>query len=365
LELERTRAKNGDLWVASAGDWLPRHIFWKCHALCATVRMMYLTVWLLFFSEINPEVVICDQVSAPLPLLRKFCSAKLVFYCHYPDKLLSAEGGVLKKLYRIPLDFVEEYSISFADLVFVNSHFTGEVFRKNFPKLQELSPRILHPSLNIEYFDRRFQEADALINEPKSNTFQFLSINRFERKKNIALALQALKEIIEMMSPEERISMTVRLVIAGGFDNRVEENIQHLQELKSTVMEINLQSYVEFMKSPDEVTKCKLLRESTCLLYTPSFEHFGIVPIEAMYAELPVIAVNNGGPTETVVDEETGFLVESTAENFAEKMRIFMSPGIETKNTMGAAGRRRVIDNFSFASFATKLDRHIKALTNN
>jgi alpha-1,3/alpha-1,6-mannosyltransferase len=33
--------------------------------------------------------------------------------------------------------------------------------------------------------------------------------------------------------------------------------------------------------------KLALLRRARCLLYTPSREHFGIVPIEAMYMECP------------------------------------------------------------------------------
>jgi alpha-1,3/alpha-1,6-mannosyltransferase len=37
-----------------------------------------------------------------------------------------------------------------------------------------------------------------------------------------------------------------------------------------------------------------------------------------MYSELPVIAVNDGGPTETVVDGLTGFLCKPDPESFAE-----------------------------------------------
>jgi hypothetical protein len=47
-------------------------------------------------------------------------------------------------------------------------------------------------------------------------------------------------------------------------------------------------------------------------------EHFGIVPIEAMFCGLPVVAVNDGGPTETVVDGSTGFLCKPEPESFAE-----------------------------------------------
>lgn len=43
------------------------------------------------------------------------------------------------------------------------------------------------------------------------------------------------------------------------------------------------------------VTVCHL-----SVVYTPANEHFGIVPVEAMYARKPVIACNNGGPTESI-----------------------------------------------------------------
>jgi alpha-1,3/alpha-1,6-mannosyltransferase len=56
--------------------------------------------------------------------------------------------------------------------------------------------------------------------------------------------------------------------------------------------------------------------ESLCLLYTPTEEHFGIVPLEAMSAGTPVIAVDSGGPKETVDNEVTGFLCTSSSEVF-------------------------------------------------
>ena len=48
------------------------------------------------------------------------------------------------------------------------------------------------------------------------------------------------------------------------------------------------------------------LRNCSSLIYTPAGEHFGIVPLESMYCNTPVIAVNSGGPTETVLHGQTG-----------------------------------------------------------
>ena len=53
-----------------------------------------------------------------------------------------------------------------------------------------------------------------------------------------------------------------------------------------------------------------MLQNALCVCYTPKWEHFGIVPLEGMYAGTSVIAWNCGGPKETVVHQQTGYLVD-------------------------------------------------------
>uniref|UniRef100_A0A183GJX2 Glycos_transf_1 domain-containing protein n=1 Tax=Heligmosomoides polygyrus TaxID=6339 RepID=A0A183GJX2_HELPZ len=67
-----------------------------------------------------------------------------------------------------------------------------------------------------------------------------------------------------------------------------------------------------------------LLRNSRAVLYTPHNEHFGIVPVEAMYLGTPVIAVNSGGPKESIAHGRTGFLAEQKPEEFAKHMMTLM-----------------------------------------
>ena len=95
---EETR--NGDLSVCCVGDWLPRRIFGKFCAFCATIRMIYACIYLTLFSGICPEIIICDQISNSLPILKSFSSAKIIFYCHFPDQLLTDRKTAMKKLYR-------------------------------------------------------------------------------------------------------------------------------------------------------------------------------------------------------------------------------------------------------------------------
>ena len=121
---EETR--DGSLDVTAVGDWLPRSIFGRCYALCAYIRMIYVAAYLTFFSGIKPDIVFCDQISACIPVL-KLGSAKVLFYCHFPDMLLTQRKSFLKKLYRAPIDLLEEKTTGMADKILVNSHFTGRI----------------------------------------------------------------------------------------------------------------------------------------------------------------------------------------------------------------------------------------------
>lgn len=58
------------------------------------------------------------------------------------------------------------------------------------------------------------------------NTRIFTSLNRYERKKNINLALHAFSEYTKIKPEDDSL-----LVIAGGYDTRLHENVQHHLEL--------------------------------------------------------------------------------------------------------------------------------------
>jgi len=139
-------------------------------------------------------------VSAPLPILRLF-GRRSLFYCHFPDKLLCVERkSVIKKIYRAILDFIEEICLSFANLILVNSNFTKEIYYKSFKLLKKFgkNPHVLYPAINLEKFNQKIsEEAEKKFKVELSIPF-FLSINRYERKKNISLALNAFSEFLKI-----------------------------------------------------------------------------------------------------------------------------------------------------------------------
>lgn len=351
---EETR--DGTLSIATVGDWLPRSVFGKLAAFCAYLRMIYAafyTVFVLSRHE-NIDVIICDQISLAIPVLKWASNRpKIIFYCHFPDQLLAKPGNWLKTLYRAPLNYLEELTSGQADCLLVNSKFTRRIFKSTFKSLSHVDPDVLYPSLNTDYFDQTVDTAEKPVELPKGADFVMLSLNRYERKKNLALAIEAVKELERKLVKHE--FDRVHLIIAGGYDVRVEENVDHFEELQKLTESLQLTDKITFLKSPSDAAKVWLLRTVHLVIYTPENEHFGIVPLEAMYCKKPVIAANSGGPTETIIHGQTGFLCNPNAGDFHQPiLELIRDP--QKAETMGQRGRTRVQQKFSFEAFTDKLD---------
>lgn len=117
---------------------------------------------------------------------------------------------------------------------------------------------------------------------------------------------------------------------------------------------------VAFLLSIPSSLKSDLLDNATLLIYTPGREHFGIVPLEAMLAGVPVLAATTGGPKESVVDGQTGWL-RSTKDVRAWTAVLEEAVGSDSGTSehlrvMGQAGRKRVQENFSRDVMARRLD---------
>ncbi|KAI5644854.1 glycosyl transferases group 1 domain-containing protein [Phthorimaea operculella] len=347
--------RDGTFPVNVVGDWIPRSIFGKFKAACAYTRMVYAAVYLAWYviPVEEPTLIFCDLISLCIPFLKRAHGPfRVVFYCHHPDKLLTSEGGILKKLYRAPLNWLEEITTAQADKVLVNSKYTARVFQDAFQRIKDV-PDICYPSINTEFFKTTPPKPLKEIVPIGADKFVYLSINRYERKKNLQLALQSFKILKSFISDADW--ERVHLIMAGGFDPINLENMEHFMELTDLAEELGIEEKVTFMKSPTDVEKVSLLYHCKVLIYTPSNEHFGIVPLEAMYFSKPVIAVNSGGPMETIVNEVTGYLCEPTSESFAYNMcTLLINPNLLKR--FGEAGRKRFETKFSFDAFTQQLD---------
>ncbi|KAJ9104007.1 hypothetical protein QFC19_001814 [Naganishia cerealis] len=437
---------DGTLEVHVLGDTIfPRNFMNAFNIIFASLRQIHLTFLLVLsiylpfrIPHVSPlapldsfDVFVVDQLSVCVPLLRWLGQTRVVFYCHFPDKLLS--GGweissdrvgrkrlnprdapairtkapsLLKRLYRWPFDKLEEITTECvatgeADIVLANSKFTSRIYHRAFPSLREV-PKVVYPCINLDAYSGSSEDFTGDdVDLVKSDRPTFLSLNRFEGKKNVALAVEAFNKAKEASNFDKNTRLViggeygglnlldrnisdVKLVPSpGGYDDKLEDNIQTLTRLRTlcdhlglshvtlspssgTAMTASPTTDVIFLLNFTTNQRSYLLlsRNTLGLLYTPQNEHFGIVPVEAMACGLPVLAVNNGGPTETVVDtgddmnadSSTGLLREPNLESWSQGISIIAQLSQEKRDRIARAGKQRVRDLFSLNNLGREME---------
>jgi glycosyltransferase involved in cell wall biosynthesis len=176
----------------------------------------------------------------------------------------------------------------------------------------------------------------------------FLIPGRIMWTKNIELGIDA---FLSFCAHRPDLS-EFRLTIAGFVDQKSRPYIAKLRKRVAAC------SRVRFVEDPSDDQLFDLYRRAYAVI-SPAFnEDLGLVQLEAMAMEKPVIAVDRGGPRETIVHGEMGFLLEPRTEVFASAMETLADdPGLVRR--MGAAGRARARE-FDWETFCSTIDENLE-----
>jgi D-inositol-3-phosphate glycosyltransferase len=186
-----------------------------------------------------------------------------------------------------------------------------------------------------------------------------LYVGRFDKRKGIDTLVTAVAQSRFRNHPH------LHLVIAGGSRPDSSDGIER-ERIEKIVAEVGLKDCVTFPgRLDDTVLSFYYAAADVCVL--PShYEPFGLVAIEAMACQTPVVASDVGGLQFTVVPSVTGLLVPPQNElEFATAIdRILDNPDWALE--LGKAGRQRVEIAFSWDSVASRLNQlytHLLATT--
>jgi glycosyltransferase involved in cell wall biosynthesis len=94
-------------------------------------------------------------------------------------------------------------------------------------------------------------------------------------------------------------------------------------------------------------------------------EGFGIPPVEAMAAGVPVVATRSGALPEMVRDQQTGFLVGKNDPHELAECILKLLRNDNLRGTMGRAGRRWVHENFTWDRVAQRMYKCYSNLSGN
>ena len=249
--------------------------------------------------------------------------------------------------------WIENHAYNTADgIIAVSQQMKADVI-----EAYEVAPEkvtVIHNGIDPEFYKPTFDN-DLLLEYGINPEIPFvLFVGRITRQKGIS----------QLISAAKYFNKNCQVVLCAGAPDTEEiakETESLIQELQSQRDGIILISEM----LPRE--KIKVLYSHARVFACPSlYEPFGIINLEAMSCETPVVGSAVGGIPEIIIEGETGYLIELESisrtdfnpknpeefqKNFAKKINLLLEDE-NLATQMGKAGRERVLDIFSWESIA-------------
>ncbi len=172
---------------------------------------------------------------------------------------------------------------------------------------------------------------------------------RFQSVKGHAYLLDAAPAILDAF-PETRF-----LFVGDTTFETVDANATRRAVGERVAADARLRAAVVFCGFRRDVPR--VLRASDILVCPSAFETYGMANIEAMACGIPVVSTNVGGPRETIVDGETGFLVPPNEPGMLAARVIELLGSAERRCQMGHKGRQRVLERYDLRASVARLER--------
>jgi glycosyltransferase involved in cell wall biosynthesis len=220
-------------------------------------------------------------------------------YCHTPPRYLYNYPTALNfkkywwgRLYsRIVNPFMRYYDFKSSQAIdqFVcNSREVQQRIKKFYRRESEIINPPLMFSNNKNKDKTNKTKIKKQTKNPVENNNYFLMVNRLVAPKHTSLAIKACLKLKE------------NLIIVGTGPEE--------EKLKKLAKDNPLIKFSGFV--PDKKLK-EYYKNCQAVLYLAEDEDFGIIPIEAAWFGKPVIALNQGGIKETVIDKKTGLFINN------------------------------------------------------
>ncbi len=163
--------------------------------------------------------------------------------------------------------------------------------------------KIVCNSKNTQARVKKYLKRNALVINPPIETTQYknqksknywLSVNRLITHKRIDIQMKAFSKL-----------PTEKLIIVGSYEQsrHFKAYANYIKKIKPKNVEIK--SWIAYKELIELYANCK------GFITTVNDEDFGMTPIEAMASGKPVIAGNEGGYKETIINNKTGILIDN------------------------------------------------------
>jgi len=199
----------------------------------------------------------------------------------------------------------EKIIMTSSDVITTSSLFEEDMILKNY-NVDANKMKQITPGVDTEIFS-----PDSTLKRENI----FLSIGRIQEQKGQM-------ETIKFLDNFRKVENNFTCYFVGGPSGK--SGNEYLVELKKTVVDLNLESHIEFLDNLPQTEIRDLLNKSKLLIHTSKFETFGLVAAEANAMGVPVLTTNSGSVLEIVESNENGYysesLIDGNVNNFVKEL---------------------------------------------
>jgi glycosyltransferase involved in cell wall biosynthesis len=179
-------------------------------------------------------------------------------------------------------------------------------------------------------------------------------VARFQNVKGHEYFLEAARYVLSAVT-EARFAVAGENVFGVSRDETYKRRI--LDTARSDPLLRERVTYLGFWPDARQV-----IAAADVMVCSSWFESLSMVALESMAMQRPIVSTSVGGPAETVIDGQTGYLVPPRdSRAIAERVTaLLQNPAL--REQMGAAGRQHVLAHFTAAQYANAIGRMVDQL---
>ncbi|MCB9207176.1 MAG: glycosyltransferase family 4 protein [Ignavibacteriales bacterium] len=224
---------------------------------------------------------------------------------------------------------IDKYLYPHIDQIICISNFAKQDYIKS--GIPEKKCKIIYDGVDLNKFSPLIKE---------TNKITIGCIGRLEKWKGQQVLIEAAGIIVKSF-PE------IEFLLIGNGSNK--NNL--LNKVKSENLEKHLTFTGDVTNVKDYMDKCTIIVHTSI-----EPEPFGMVIIEAMALEKPVIATNFGGPIEIIDNEIDGYLIPPSEPKILASHILKLVNNPELRKQIGTEARKKVIEKFDFRITAKKIE---------